>query len=428
MRSYEIFLREYNGEDIVTEESELFDWLVESEKKGVHKDGYYFKTHLQEKIVSPVLKKPSNREAIIEFTGKYMDENSDALSKPGPVDMMTFSARETQFFYDMFHTNPEEMIDMYTEMEKDTYFGKISKIFTGWVKNAPHKILITAILVEACMSGYEELIECCEYLYGFIEYPMIYREFWKTGVQEDIMNYTIEHLGSKFKIKQLKNLGELLKYDATVAINFFMEQLKTGSDNVYMDLIYRIRTQMSSKFRKIANAYFANYKDAHTQHKNVTKFDDGSLADQEGHSTIAAQIIEKTISKFSSNEINQSMVRVCANALQIDQSNLSGFITQIMSTKNNRLSKLIELIIMAYFDKNSTATSISSSEFLNFGLSIYRSIGTSKDPILTEIKNILQYWINDILNLRSMYNREATIISYTRGIYNYFVLMIKYYN
>jgi hypothetical protein len=242
------------------------------------------------------------------------------------------------------------------------------------------------------------------------------------------MNYTIEHLGAKFKVKQVKNIRDLLKYDATIAVNFYKEQLKGGADNVYMDLIYRMRTQIQAKFRKISNAYYDNIEKQHTQHNNVTQFDDGSFADQEGHNTISAQIIEKTIAKFAAGEINQSMVRVCANAVQIDQGNLSGFINQISASKNNRMNKLIEDVIMAYFDRNPSATTISSSEFLNFGLSIYRSIGTSKDPILMDIKSILQYWMNDILNIRSMYGREATIISYTRAIYNYFVLMIKYYN
>ena len=428
MRPYEIFMREFNGDDIITEETEYFDYLSESEKAGVHKDGYYFKQHLQDKLISPVLKLAKNREAVIEFTGRYMDEHTKELSTSGPVYMITFSAKETQFFYDMFHTSPEEMIDMYTEMEKDTYYGKISKMFTGWVKNAPHKILITAILADACANNYEDIIECCEYLWGFIEYPMIYREFWKTGVQEEVMNYTIEHLGAKFKIKQVKNIRDLLKYDTTTVVNFYKNELATGADNVYMDLLYRMRTQISAKFRKISNAYYDNIKENRTQHNNITKFDDGSLADQEGHSTIAAQIIEKTINKFATNEVNQSMVKVCANAVQIDQGNLSGFIAQISATKNNRLAKLIENIIMAYFDRNPSVTTISSSEFLNFGLSIYRSIGTSKDPILMEIKEILQYWMNDIINIRSMYGREATIINYTRAIYNYFVLMIKYYN
>lgn len=428
MRPYEIFLREFSGEDIITEENDALDWIAESERPGVFKDGYYFKEHLQDKLVAPVLKIPANREAIIAFTGKYMDGNMDALSTSGPVLMMTFSSKETKFFYDMFSTSAEEMIDMYNAMVQDTYYGKISKMFTGWVKNAPHKILITAILAESCASGYDDLVECCEYLWGFIEYPMLYRDYWKTGVQKEIMDYTIERLGTKYKIKQVKNVGELIKYDCTVAINFFKADLKIGADNTYMDLIYRIRTQMSSKFRKIANAYFDNYKEAHTQHKTSAQFDDGNFADQEGHSVISAQIIEKTVTKFSSNEINQSMVRIAANALQLDKSNLAGFIGQIMTTKNNRLPKFIELVIMSYFEKYPTATSL-SSDFLNHGLSIFRSIGTSKDPILSEIKNITQYWTMDVLNLPSIYTkRVATVSNYTRAIYNYFILMIKYYN
>jgi len=293
MRPYEIFLREYEDAEFIEDDLDCFD---ESEKPGVHKDGYYFKTNLQEKIVAPVIATQKNRDAIIEFTGKFMDENADKLSTSGPVYMVTFSAKETTFFYEMFNITGEQIIDLYLNMINETYFGKISKSFTGWVKHAPHKILIVAILTEAYMKDYTDLIECCEYILGLCDYPIIYREYWKTGVKEEVMNYTIEHLGTKFKIKQCKNILELIKYDATIAVEFYADALKIGADNTYLDLIRRIRNNINAKFRKIAHAYYRNDQGSHTQHNDPTQFDDGSLADQDGHTTISAQIIEKTVS------------------------------------------------------------------------------------------------------------------------------------
>ena len=76
-------------------------------------------------------------------------------------------------------------------------------------------------------------------------------------------------------------------------------------------------------------------------------------------------------------------------------------------------------IITIYFTKNPTDISLGGVEFVNFGLTLYRSIGTSKDEMYQDIKSILNYWMNNIINIRQTYNREATIISYTRAIFNY---------
>ena len=99
-----------------------------------------------------------------------------------------------------------------------------------------------------------------------------------------------------------------------------------------------------------------------------------------------------------------------------------------MADKNNKLYKFIEDVITYYFTKNPTDTSLGSGEFVNFALAMYRSIGTSKDELLKEIRTILNIWMFDIINIQEIYHREATIINYTRAIYNYVILMINYYN
>ena len=228
MRLYEIFLTEYfNDSYMVFDES----------KEDVYKDNFYLRDNLQIKIVSPVISKSKNRDKIIEFTGKFMDEHASSFATSGPVKSVAFTAKETGFFYELFNTTPETRIDIYTKMVEETYYGKISKFITGWVTNAPHKLILTAILCEACKNNWEDMITCCEYLWAFSEYPIVYAEFWKTGVKEDVMNYTIEHLGNKFKVKQTKNIQELLKYDTTTAVEFYKEDLKIAADNTYIDLM-----------------------------------------------------------------------------------------------------------------------------------------------------------------------------------------------
>lgn len=406
----------------------LTEDLFMEDKEGVYKENYYFRDHLQIPYITDVLSKSKTRDVILEFVSKFLDDHSTQLSTSGPVYMFTFDDKDTSVLYNLFNINGDKIIEMYNEMIKETYYGKISPFFTGWVQNAPHKILITSILIESLQKGYEETVECCEYLWAFSEYPLLYRDYWSTGVKKDVMDYTIEHLGSKYQVRKVKNLQELLKYDAHASVVAHADRLKTGADNEYLDLMQRIRNQMKNKFKNIAKAYYENDKANATQHSKGSTFDDGTLADQEGITTNLSQVIDNTVNKFMSGSLNNTMIKVAAEGSKVDKDNLKGFLGQVWASKQNKLDRLVENIITIYFNKNPTNTSVGSTEFMNFGLALYRSIGTSKDPLYQDIKSIMNYWAYDIVNIKQYYNREGTWIVYTRAMFDYVVLMIMYYN
>lgn len=397
-------------------------------KEGVYKKNYYLRDNLQIPYVSKELSKPKVRDAIINFIGKFLDDHSTQLSTSGPVHIFTFNEKEVSILYELFNINADIILKLWEGLVNETYYGKISSFITGWIKNAPHKLLIIAMLIESIQKGYDDITICCEYMYIFTEYPIVYRNFWKLGVKEEVMNYTIEHLGSKYKVRKVKNLQELLHHDIHSAVVNKIENLKLGIDNVYVDLMQHARNNIKNTFKNIARAYYANDEMGLTQHTKDAQFDDGTLTDQEGHSTNMAQAIDHVINKFATGSINTGIVKIVADAANIDKDNLTTYINQIMNTKGNKLYKLVEDIITAYFNKNPTNTSCGSSEFLNFGLSLYRSIGTSKDETYQEIKSIINYWMNDIIDIRSSYSSEGTIISYTRAIFNYIIFMIYSYN
>lgn len=421
---------------------ETMGWLFEADDEedeeeekevsnAVYKINYYFKKNLQEKYITPILEKRRNRDLIMDFTAKFIDDHHTALSAPGPMYSFTFGKPETSFFYNLFNLTEDMILDIYANVIKETYYGKISSTINGFIVNAPHKLLITGMLVDAFQHEYDDIVECCEYLWSFCEYPILFKKFWSIGVNEEVMKYTIEHLPGKFKIinKKLTTLQALLKYDSNTAIAPYKEPMKTdGADHLYINLVRSIRNQIKATFKNIARLYYDNAEKNNTQHQSVSEFDDGTMADQEGINSNISQIVEKTCTKFASKEVNGAIVKACAEMSQVDKGNLTGYISQIFSVKNNKVSKFVENIITAYFTKNPSQTEIDSSEFINYGLAMYRSIGTSKDPLFSEIKLILNYWMNDIIQIRESYSREATIINYTRAIYNYFILMIKHYN
>lgn len=409
------------GFDIYTE-------ATEENKKSAYKINYYLRDHLQTPYVTNTLSKKRVQDAIIEFTGEFMDSHSEELSTSGPVHMFQFGDKEVQPIYDLFNINGETCIEIFDKTIEETYYGSLSKFMAKWVYNAPHKLLLTSILIDALQNDYEDIVTCCEYLWAFSEYPILYRKYWKIGVKEDVMNYTIEHLSLKYKITQFNNIQELLKYDAHCAVVNKSDLLKSGVDNAYLDFMYRIRNQIKNKFENISNAYFNNIKLNATQHNKDSEFEDGSKVEQDGHATNISLSVENTINKYAINGINNALLKIAADGSKVDKSTLETFMNQINKSKGNKMNKFIENVITIYFTKNPNDTSIGSGQFLNFGLALYKSISTSKDPLYQEIRQILNLWLYDIINITNNYQNKSTIISYTRAIFNYVILMIHYYN
>ena len=389
------------------------------------KDTYHFRDNIQIPCISQKLADKNTQEKIVYFTGNFIDSHSTQLYTSGPVHMFVFAEKETEFFYDLFSINAKQLLEISNNMFKDAYNG--TALF-HIVREAPHKILIIAILVEAIQKNYEDVITCCKYLMAFADYPIMFKNFWKLGVQEDIMNYTIEHLPNKYKVTKMNNLLELLNYDMNKVYNLCKMRLDTGVDYQYIDYIYRCRNQIKATFKKIASMYYKNHENNASQHTKSGHLDDGSLSDQEGHTSNMAASVENTFSKFLSTGVDARIVRIAAEGNQVDKDNLAGYINQIYSSKENRLYKFIENVITAYLSRNPTNTSLGSGEFLNFGLKLYKSIGTSKDSTYQEIRAILDLWMFNIINIKSYYQNQGTIINYTRAVFNYMIMMINHHN
>lgn len=394
--------------------------------KGEH---YYLRDNMQLPLVKNKLKEKSVQNQIIEFTGRFIDQNSAKFSTTGPVHIVGFLDKDINFFYDLFGTDKETTVKQMKEMKDIAYGPEVTDNVLINVKNMPHKLLITAILVDAIQNNYEDIIECCTYIFGFIEYPIQYRNFWKLGVKEDVMNYTIENLPSnKFKAKRLNNLLALLKYDVNSSIEFFKEQLAVGKDETYIDFNNRVRNQIRNTFVNIANYYYKNYEENLTLNTLDSHYDDGKIAEYEGQSQIIANSIDRAYNKIMSSNVDPQIVKIISQASEIDPENLKSYLNLIIKDKRNRLEKMIENCIVIYFQKNPEATSVGTGEFLNFGLGLYRSIPGSKDKLYIELRTILDFWMNEIVKIKTLYKGSTTINSYTRGVFNYFIMMINHFN
>lgn len=391
---------------------------------------FYLRDNLQIPIIKDKLKEKRIQQSIIEFVGKFIDENSSKLSTTGPTYMIAFLDNQTKFFYDLFGTTKQDIVKLMNEMKKVAYPNplKSDNVLIN-VKGTPHKLLFISILIDAIQNNYQDIIETCRYLFAFTDYGILFRRYWKYDVKEEVMTYTIENLPSnKYKAKKLNNILALCKYDSSSCIDFFTPRLAKGYDQAYIDFANRIRTQFNNTFKNIAKFYYKNNDENKAIVTQDTHYDDGKLAEIEGQQQIMGLAVDKALNGFMSTALNEQIIKVISQAGELDSAQLMNFLNQILNDKRNRLERLIEAIIGSYFQYNPTASTLSGGEFINFGIGLYKSIATSKKELYIEIRKILDIWIDEIIDIKKYFKGSTTISNYSRGIFNYIVMMINHYN
>lgn len=407
----------------MVEENELaeMEYMTEAVKAKVT---YTFMNQIQ-----PLIDKTMNAKKVdelISYIANFINANNAALFSPGPMKNFNFGAKDIEFVYSLAGgISQDEFKAMVNAVVIEAY-GK--KMNFAAISKAPHKLIIAAAMIWAIRNKNSDAAECLRLLGVLADYPMVFANYYRHGVREDIMAYTVEHLSSNL-IKKKGSVFGLLVHHGETCYNNFLERL-TGEvpDYIYFDYVNRIRNQINSSMRSIANAYYANHEKNATQHTKSDTLDDGNLAASEGLNTTISTIADNTYAKFNTSATDESVAKLMAQDRGVAADKLISYINKIMSTKNNQLFDLIESILILFFNSKPEDDSVGSAVFLAYGMALYRSIGTSKQPMESRINNILTYWMDDIIHIKEEYTRSDSIIRYRRCIFNYIVYMMKQYN
>lgn len=407
-------------------------YLIESYEQSLLDEIAYIESaakvsyHLKETlvpIVHKVLQSPKNRNAIIEFTGRFIDKNSEQLYAQGPIYSFLFGKNEFEPIYNLFGLSEEIMKSECKEVSMKAYDGQLNMEI---IKAGPHKLLIAVLVGECIKESYEDVLTACKYMLAFAEYPILLRKSFPTGVQPTVMIYTIEHLPQKFKIKKMTNLLELLYYDMNGVVNLCKDRVITEMDYQYMDFLYRARNQLKATIKKIAKVYFENIENNGTLVAQGAIDANGNVTNVDGQYSNTSAVIDKIFAKMQANFIHKAFIKMNAETNSINKDLLETYLNQLYNAENNHLHKFIENVIIGYFRKTNN-TEIISGEFISYGLALYRSIASSKDELYVELRKIVNHWMDDIIHITDYYSNKGTIINYTRGIFNYIIWMINYY-
>lgn len=380
---------------------------------------YFFIKEELYPIVQQSLKDKKNERMIVDAINRFIDKNSDYLSQIGPIHLIVMGDSDKAKIYEAINLDGKTIKSI---KDKSPAIKKESFIMAN-----PFYIALALIMYHYTINPNKEMRNLISFTLAFAIYPLRHKLYYKYGVQENIMNYTINNLSNKYKIKQKGNLMNALTETAHGAYELYEEDFKVFDDETVVQYILSAYTRINSVLKKISNQYYENHKQGHYLN---TEYDDSNPDSyRESSSSIhdVERIVNKVAMSLTIDGPPSKIVKLAANMNKVSLNELRNYLTILTSNNNlDDIQKLLEGIIHLFIFDETTHNSIeeiNSTKFLVNSLDVYKR-SNSKDEYVLRIKQILDRWMEDI-EIYKKTQRVATINNFRKAIYTFFTLSIQ---
>lgn len=349
--------------------------------------------------------------------GMYLDRYTDKLTTIGPVHRTLFIDSDKEKLYNAIGvTGPQIKAVLAKSPEVKQSGANMSEPFnTGcalairYFSEARNKEMVSVVLVYLTLSMY----------------PSLHKKYYKYGMNEQIMAYTINNLSNKYIIKQKGNLYDSLVYTTSNTYILHENRLAKGTDKNYIDFILDVKTRQNSLMRKIAQEFFKNHESGHYLNSDGDSNDPDNFYEADSNTFNIERITNSVVLKLTVNGADIRYVDTAAKYCKISRTELRNYVNTMVTNDNREdIRKIAESILFLFiFDSKNTIQEVGSTKFLLYSLEVYKKSNTS-DKNVIRIKEILDKWLEELGTYKKT-QRLATINDFRRALFIFFVITIQ---
>lgn len=377
------------------------------------------------KKVEDVLSQPAGDRKYRSIINEYIDRNIDRLMTSGPVYLIAFGDQDQKNYYDLFNIDPTNIIQSMKTVVKATGVNSEFKYLT----QNPYLVMFYFCLRYFTLKEDEKGINTTISIYVLAVYWSIFTKFFPKGVNQPVMQYTIDNLTDKFLIKKYGSIFRVLVESCRRSYTFHKNRFKTGNDSDVVAWIQRIRNDQNSMIKKIANEYMKNYKSGNAASTMNDMYDnDTPIVDDVENATTVVQIAtQKVTPQIITAGIDLVFAEAAAKMTRVSISNLRSCLVQIMTQKNLPvLATLIEsTLFMFLYDGRKNMKDVKSQYFLAWANSLFKKTN-SNDQNLARINHILDQWAEET-GLDKKVKVSGTRVAYKKAMFLYITFSIQKY-
>lgn len=374
--------------------------------------------------IYPVIKgtleqNPKNIGVLKNAVAEYLDANMSKLSSAGPTYRTLFTENDKRILYVNTGTSPE-LVERIIPL---------SAYIKGSWRNIilPFNIICALTITYAKRTNNKELAQYMLMYLTLSMYPSLHSKYFKYGVNPQIMDYTINNLNNKYKIKQMGTIWNTLLDTAMVCDRTYTKNIIRANDKDITDYVESLKTRLNALLKKIKNEFTKNYNDKNIMSIEKDNEDQENFSRAESNSYIIERLSNAIALKIAMNGPDLKLVDIAAKLNSVAVNDLRTTVNNLTADKTN--SKEIRIVLISILtlyltDPNNTAQDIHSNKFILVCMQIYKKSNTSDKNIII-IKKVLDSWLQRYSDRYKQSNRVATLNSFRKALFTYFVLTIQ---
>jgi len=378
---------------------------------------------LIDQLYPKVAKGLSDKKNVLKYEqiiSAYIDKNSETLSAIGPTKLILFTDRDMLPIYQMCDTDPNE-VKKIKNSSPDIKSG-------GQVLNIPFNTLMGMIIRYFTITKNEKLLKLSILYLGLSMYPSLFTKYFKFEPNENIMNYTINNLSLRFNIKRTGNLMVTIDNCCNGAYELHKNNIVRGNDKDIVQFILAVKTRFNSLIQKIAREFYKNHENGNYLNTELEVNEEDKFREADSSSYLVTRLTDSISLKLIVEGPPIKLITAAARSNQVSVNELRTHVTLMINDKHKEeIRDIIESILQLYLvNQQNKAEEINSDKFLLYCLDIYRRSNTT-DVHIIKIKEILDRWLTE-LGVYKKTQRLATINSFRKALYTFFVMSIMYFN
>ena len=353
------------------------------------------------------------------IVASYVDRNVNRLSTAGPSKRTLFSDMERNKVYDLIDFDPK----VCKAIVKQSNYIKAS-----WkIVNDPFNLVMMMILRYAKLNKLDQINQLAVTYLTLSMYPSLHYKYFKFEPNEAIMQYTINNLSNKFKVKQVGNILQALVDTTALADKTYDKNIRHANDKELTDYINAYKTRLNSLIKKIRDAFEKDYRSGNYMNTERDNEDENDFKTSDSNSLLIQRIVDQVVLKLSVNGPDSRIVDISAKMNQVSVNETRNTLNQLTQNKDESVNirALCESILYLFlFNGENHVNDLNGSKFLTFCLAVYKKSNTNDENVI-KVKSILDTWIEKYSETYRKTQRVATLNNFRRALYTFFVFTLQ---
>ena len=367
--------------------------------------------------INPILEKnfPSKSNSHQVDIRKFIDKNNEVLFDIGPTYRLYFSDDERDKLFPYLGIRKMQIIDI---IKKDKTVDKT------WYFMTPFNLSLMLIIRYYMLKKETKKMENSIIYLALSLYSSLHARQFPYVPNENIMNYTINNLSNKFKLKN-STLIEAIKSTAMVSHETYKDYLKEGTDVLLNTYVLSLHTRLSGFIIKIATEFYKNQQEGNYLNLEEDDYSEENYHVNDNESFIITRLSDNVTTNIITKGVDHKLVKLSANMCGVSVNGLQKSLQDIIYKKDKEIKILSVLILQLYLDnKKNPPESIASKNFIDYCLQLYVKSNTNDENII-KLKALLDKWLTETSPLYLKTNRLATKNNLRKAVYMYLVFNIQ---